>query len=95
MKQKADSLKMSIKLTSLKQDWQRKTEKTQIAIIRNETGDIIGDSANIKRAAREHSDQLTHIWQLRRNGSIPKNTNYHNSLKIKQITYMKETEFLS
>lgn len=78
---------------------QRKTEKTQVTTIRNEIGDIIRDPADIKRITREYSAQLTHIWQIRRHGSIPKKH------KLPQLTQdkrdnmnspktIKEREFL-
>lgn len=58
MKQAAGSLKKSIKLTKLQQNWEGKKDNMQVTSIRRSTGDITMDPAEIKRIVREYYEQL-------------------------------------
>lgn len=58
-KPKVGSWKISTKLTNFQLDWPRKkSEKTQVTKIRNESGDITTNSTEIKSIIKEYYEQL-------------------------------------
>ena len=61
MKQRANSLKTSIKLTNFQEDWERKKkQKIQIKNSMNEPGDIMTDPEVIKRISKYYKQLYVH-----------------------------------
>lgn len=60
MKQRAGSLKTSIRLTNLWEDWKIKKEKTQINNIMNEPGDIMTEPTDTRRRRKCYKELYTY-----------------------------------
>ena len=103
MKQRAGSLKRSIKLRSLQQDWQRKRKKERIQIIsiRNKAGDFTTDTIDTKMIIRKCYEQLyTHkfdnldeIYPFLEKYKLPQLTQYKTD-NLKNSVTIKEIEFV-